>query len=95
MAAPGSSTGPTAGQAGRDAVGSPLLRVGWGEACCPQQGGGIFGTLLGSCQCRTLPAVGASPAGAQPGGQSPSRQEEVCALPSWQAELCPSALILA
>ena len=51
MATPRSIMGPAAGQAGSDAVGSSLLWLGWGDVCYSQQGGGIFGMLLGSCWC--------------------------------------------
>jgi len=51
VATPRSIMGPAAGQAGSDAVGSSLLWLGWGDVCYSQQGGGIFGMLLGSCWC--------------------------------------------
>lgn len=82
MAVPGSSTGPVAGQAGRDAVGSSQL---WVEGSLWSPAG--WQHLQHPAVCRCKPCLSSLH------GQRPSGQEESCALPSWQAERCPSALI--
>lgn len=93
MAVPGSGTGPTAGQGRQGCCGQPPALGGVGGNVLSPAGWWHLQHTAGELLMAST--AGASPAGARPGGQSPSGQEESCALPSWQAELCPSALILA